>query len=115
VLDTKKDEVVSEIKIGADTHGIVLSKDGKRAYVSVRKEHFVAVVDVPGRKVLAKIPVSELPDIPDLSPDGKELWVTSRRAHAVDVIDLATNTKIHTIKVGLTAEPDPHGLVISAR
>lgn len=104
--------MVAELKVGADTHGIVLSPDGRRAYVTVRQEHQVAVIDVPGRKVIARVPVSQQPDIPDLSPDGKELWLTSRTARAVDVVDTTTHRKVATIPVGTTGNPDPHGLVI---
>jgi hypothetical protein len=31
------------------------------------------------------------------------------------VIDLGSNRKVLTLKVGVTAEPDPHGIVISSR
>jgi YVTN family beta-propeller protein len=92
---------------------VVISPNGKKAYVTVRKEHFVAVVDVSSRKVLFKIAVSGRPDIADISPDGKELWVTSRDAKAVDVIDLTTNRKVATIPVGTTGNPDPHGITIT--
>jgi len=66
-------------------------------------------VDTSTANVLAKIPVSELPDIIDITPDGKAVWLTSRKANAVDVIDTTANKKIATIPAG----NDPHGIVIS--
>jgi hypothetical protein len=41
IIATKEEKVTAELKVGADTHEIVLSTDGKPAYVSVRKEHVV--------------------------------------------------------------------------
>ncbi len=74
---------------------VVVSPDGARAYVSLQGTEddpgrHVAVVDVPGRRLVARVPVPAGPTGLALHPDGRWLVVLSRFADRASVIDTRT-------------------------
>lgn len=62
IFSTERDEKIGEITVGAGTHGIAFSGDGKTAYVSNQNAGTVSVIDVATRSVKATIPVGAKPN-----------------------------------------------------
>lgn len=108
----------SEISLGApaapDTantgtlpDALVLSNDGRTAYVAEADQDAIAVVDLATHNVKT-ISVNPYPNAPfgiapnglGLSPDGQRLYVTEGMLNAVGVYSLADNTWLGQIPVG---------------
>ncbi|WP_161486062.1 bifunctional YncE family protein/alkaline phosphatase family protein [Desulfotomaculum copahuensis] len=86
---------------------LVLSRDGKTAYVAETDNNAIAVVDLAGRSV-KRISVNPYPKAPFgiapnglcLSPDGNRLYVTEGMLNAVGVYSLAGKTWLGQVPVG---------------
>ncbi|PBB79943.1 hypothetical protein CK218_18415 [Mesorhizobium sp. WSM3879] len=108
------------IPTGIGAHGLVVSRDGKRLYVSNRGSHkmeqgradgpgSVTVIDFATRSVVAQwpIPGGGSPDMGNVSADGKQLWLSGRFDSEVYMID-TTSGAVTKIRVGV----EPHGLTV---
>ena len=88
--------------------GLVMTKDGKIAYVTLGHAAHVAVVDVPARKVLGYILVGKRPWGITLSRDEKTLYVANGLGDDVTIIDVATRKAKVSMPVGRV----PYGIVV---
>jgi len=79
---------------------IMLSRDGKRAWVSHGDSGDVRVLDPTTLDVLATIPVGPRAWWTALTPDGSRLYVTVGRAGEVAVIDTAAARVTSRIPAG---------------
>ena len=108
------------IPTGIGTHGFVVSRDGKRLYVSNRGSHkmeqgrargpgSVTVIDFATRSVVAQWPVpgGGSPDMGNISADGRQLWLSGRFDSEVYMFD-TTSGAVTRIPVGA----EPHGLTV---
>ena len=108
------------IPTGIGTHGFVVSRDGKRLYVSNRGSHrmeqgkakgpgSVTVIDFAARSVVAQWPVpgGGSPDMGNISADGRQLWLSGRFDSEVYMFD-TTSGAVTRIPVGA----EPHGLTV---
>jgi PQQ-dependent catabolism-associated beta-propeller protein len=80
--------------------GLVITKDGKTAYVGLGRANHVAVVDVATRKVTKYILVGERPWGLTLTADEKKLYVTNGLSDDVSIIDTQTLKTIKSVRVG---------------
>jgi YVTN family beta-propeller protein len=81
------------------------------AYVANLRASTVSVIDVPARRVVARVPVGAEPDGVAVSPDGSRIYVANFAGNSVSVIDAATRSVIATIPVdtgpvGVAVTPD---------
>lgn len=97
------------IAAGAMPHGIVVSRDGTRAYVANLMDGTVSVISTATNTVIATIPTGNGPSSVALSPNGTRAYASNYTAGTVSVINTATNTVISTIKVGA----NPYSVAIS--
>lgn len=81
------------LRLPGGPYDVVLSPDGTRAYVSVGQLDQVAVVDVPGRKVVARIPTGRRPRALSITKDGKTIAAANLTQGSVSFLDTATNTE----------------------
>jgi YVTN family beta-propeller protein len=106
------------ISTGIGTHGLCVSRDGKKLYVANRGSNSaprphgkgsVAVIDFATRKVEAvwPIPGGGSPDMGNVSVDGRWLWLSGRFDRVVYAINTTTG-EVKTIPVGV----QPHGLTV---
>jgi YVTN family beta-propeller protein len=93
--------VVGTIAVPGPTESIVVSPDGKRAYVTHfdffrRRPEGLLVIDLASEKVIALVPLEPggFHDVA-ITPDGKHAYVTSGKV--VSVVDTATNTVEATV------------------
>src|ERR1700681_589139 len=76
IIDPATNKVVGEIKGIEANHGIAVSPDGNRIYVSVESvEKVLNVVDGKTLQVIKRIPLSGVANLIDLTPDGRWLYV----------------------------------------
>ena len=110
VIDPYAFTRVEFIPTGKGAHGISLSRDATRMYVSNRAEGSVSVIDLATRKPVAKwdIPGGGSPDMGGLSADGATLWLSGRYNGEVYAFDTKDGRLLARIKVG----KGPHGLAV---
>jgi YVTN family beta-propeller protein len=76
---------------------VVVTPDGKRAFVANIGSGSVNAIDLAARKSLATIPTGAGAEGIDVTPDGKQVWVTNRGADTVTVIDAAALRVLATV------------------
>lgn len=99
-IDTESHAVVAKVRVGKHPAHVVLTPDGRFAYVNNAGEDTVSVVDVEARKVVATIPVGASPHGLRFSPDGKEAYVANLGGGTVSVIDTRERKEVARIPVG---------------
>jgi YVTN family beta-propeller protein len=113
IIDPATNKVVGEIKGIEANHGIAVSPDGTRIYVSVESvEKVLNVVDGKTLQVIKKIPLSGVANLVDMTPDGRWVYVAiaqewddlsafpqikAQPNGGVDVIDTVSMEKVKTI------------------
>src|SRR5882672_2180513 len=79
IIDPATNKVVGEIKGIEASHGIAVSKDGSRIYVSEEAQKTLDVVDGKTLEVIKRIPLSGgVPNLIGLTPDGRWIYVALR-------------------------------------
>ena len=100
IIDPATNKVVGMIDDIEVPHGLVISPDGRRIYVTDEALRTLDVVDAKTLKVGKRIPLSGRPNNVDVSKDGAYVYVGIRQAPgAVDVIDTASLTNVKSIPV----------------
>jgi DNA-binding beta-propeller fold protein YncE len=110
VLDGAATGVIREIPTGAGAHGLYLSRDATRLYVTNRHEGTISVLDAYTGAPVTKwqIPGGGSPDMGNVTADGSQLWLSGRYDRSVYVLSTADGHLIQTIAVGT----GPHGLCV---
>jgi PQQ-dependent catabolism-associated beta-propeller protein len=108
VVGTLKFEVKGARAEDISPVGIQMTKDGKRAFVSLGKANHVAFVDVPGRKVTNLVLVGKRAWNVTLDKAEARLYVVNGMSDDVTVVDVAGAKALKSIPVGRV----PYGLVI---
>jgi DNA-binding beta-propeller fold protein YncE len=110
VLDGSATRILREIPTGRGAHGLYLSRDARRLFVTNRHEGSISVLDAYTGAALAtwRIPGGGSPDMGNVTADGNQLWLSGRYDHAVYVLSTADGHLIHKIAVGA----GPHGLCV---
>lgn len=110
VLDRAATTVQRFVPTGRCAHGLYLSRDAKRLFVSNRGEGSVSVLDAGTAEPVTKwnIPGGGSPDMGNLTADGTQLWLSGRYDNAVYVLSTVDGALIRKIPVG----SGPHGLIV---
>jgi DNA-binding beta-propeller fold protein YncE len=110
VLDGAATKVVRFIATGMGAHGLYLSRDDTKLYVTNRMEGSVSVLDAYTGVIDAKwtIPGGGSPDMGNITADGSQLWVSGRYNGVVYVMSTTDGSLIRKIPVG----NGPHGLCV---
>jgi YVTN family beta-propeller protein len=98
LVDTHKNEVRGEIKFlpkgfrpeDVTPVGIIMTRDGRTAYVTLGRANHVARVDVKSHTVKDYLLTGNRPWGIALSPDEKTLYVTNGQSDDMAVIDTAS-------------------------
>jgi DNA-binding beta-propeller fold protein YncE len=95
---------------GRGAHGLYLSRDSRRLFVSNRDEGSISVISFATRRPIAKwqIPGGGSPDMGGVSADGRVLWLSGRYHAVVYAISTRTGRLLHRIAVG----QGPHGMAV---
>ncbi len=88
--------------------GIVMTRDGQRAFVALGRANHVAFIDVAARKVTDLVLVGKRAWNVTLDKAEQRLWVVNGLSDDVTVVDVAGAKAIKSIPVGRV----PYGLVL---
>ncbi len=68
LIDVASMKVAATIETGAGAHGVVVDRDGRRAFVTNTYANTVSVIDITARKVVATVPVGKGPNGISIAP-----------------------------------------------
>lgn len=92
VVDTKARKVVAQIPTGQiESHMLVITSDGRRAYTANVHPGNISVLDLKNRSVIKTIPVAKLIQRVSISPDGRQVFTHDQDSPRIAVIDTAKN------------------------
>src|SRR5262245_3047726 len=108
VLDTGTNRVQSTIPVPQGPHGIVITPDGRKVYVSSDGASTVSVIDTQTDKIVKSIEVGTNPHGLAISPDGRQVLVGAFGTNQVLLIDTSTDQIVRRLPV-----PMPHNSALS--
>jgi DNA-binding beta-propeller fold protein YncE len=117
IIDPLRRKVVDSLPTGEpESHMMVISSDGRRAYTSNVGPGTVSALDIPGKKVLAVIPISRMAQRIAISMDDKWVFTSDQIDPNIAVIDTTTNTvqtriPLTDFSYGMAPTPDGHYLL----
>ncbi len=100
VIDTGTNTVTARVTVGMHPAHVVVSPDGRFAYVTNGGDNTVSVIDTATRSLVTTIPVGLFPHGLRISPDGKEVYVANLKGGTVSVIDTASQKEVVQVPVG---------------
>src|SRR6266853_1773062 len=108
VIDTGAGAVVATVSVVTGPHGMGVTPDGRRVFVSGDSSSGVSVIDTATDRVIKTIEVGKTPHGIAITPDGKTAYVTSQEPgkFALVVVDLASRSVIRAVALK-TAPRDP--------
>jgi YVTN family beta-propeller protein len=119
VIDPVKQEVVDTLPTGEpESHMMVLSGDGKRAYTSNVGAGTISAIDIDQKKVISVVHVSEMAQRIGISKDDRWVFTSDQTEPNVAVIDTGTNELTSRIPLddygfGLTPTHDGQNLLVA--
>jgi len=119
IIDPKTLKVLGALPTGQEqSHMAVLSHDGKRAYTANVGPGTISVIDVPGRKVLKVIKISENTQRISMTPDDKWVFTADQTKPQMVAIDTTKNEvakwiSMEGIGYGSTVTPDGKWLLVA--
>ncbi len=112
-IDIHSRKVVAEIPTGRpESHMLVISPDGSRAYTANVSTGSISVLDLRKHALVTVIPVAKMVQRLSLSSDGKWLFTHDQDAPRIAVIDTSSNTISRWIDIPSTvysSQPTPDG------
>src|SRR5262245_38422801 len=99
VLDTSTHRVLSTIPVPPGPHGLVITPDGRKVYVSSDGAATVSVIDTATDRVVRSIEVGPTPHGLAMAPDGHRVLVAGFGANQVVSIDTASDQIVGQIPV----------------
>ena len=105
VVDARRGTVVGQLPLGLDPNQMTLTKDERFAYVPMRGESKVAVVQLNPLRLVKKLPSLTGPHDAYTSPDGSRIFVGAQFDTGIVVIDPATQSVLHHIKTDFGVRP----------
>jgi YVTN family beta-propeller protein len=103
VVDPATRKVIAEIPTGAiESHMIVISPDGSRAYTANVAAGSVSVLNLKKRSLITVIPVAKTVQRISISADGKWVFTHDQETPRIAVISTASNKVDHWISVPAT-------------
>ena len=100
------------VDVGMAPHGISITSDGLRAFVTCQFSHSVSVIDVRARKVIYTLFNVNSAFLSVLSPDNRRLYVGNFDGSSYTVIDTSTYRILSTVPIA--GGNDLSGLAITA-
>lgn len=100
VVDTTSNAVTARISVGKDPAHVVISPDGRRAYVTNGGDNTVSVIDASNKQLITTLSVGLYPHGLRVSPDGKEVYVANLKGGTVSIIDTAALAVVAHLPVG---------------
>jgi YVTN family beta-propeller protein len=100
VIDATTDAVLAKVAVGLHPAHVVLTPDGRFAYVTNGGDNTLSVIDASTQRLVSTISVGKFPHGIRVSPDGKQAYVANLKGNTVSVVDTASQKEVTQIPVG---------------
>lgn len=100
VIDATTDAVLAKVPVGLHPAHVVLTPDGRFAYVTNGGDNTLSVIDAATQRRVSTIAVGKFPHGIRVSPDGKQAYVANLKGNTVSVVDTASQKEVTQIQVG---------------
>ena len=100
VIDAATDVVVAKVPVGLHPAHVVLTPDGRFAYVTNGGDNTLSVIDATTQRGVSTIAVGKFPHGIRVSPDGAQAYVANLKGGTVSVVDTASQKEVMQIPVG---------------
>jgi YVTN family beta-propeller protein len=97
IIDARRGVIVEQLYLGTDPNQLAITRDGRFAYVPLRGEDAIAVVQLEPLTLIKKIPCAKGPHDAYTSADGSRIFVGAQYGSAIIVIDPAAQTLLYTL------------------
>ena len=101
VFDLATNQLLSQLKLGAEAYACKLSLDKKILYISLWGDKKVLIYDIESAKITAEIAVGDHPNELLLNKKGNYLFVANSQDNSVSVINTKNNTVVETLSAAL--------------
>jgi YVTN family beta-propeller protein len=108
VLDTRTRQVLRTIPVPAGPHGLVITPDGAKVFVSSDGASTVTVIDTATDTIVDAIDVGQTPHGLAISSDGREVLVAGFGTNQAELLDTSTDQIVGRVPI-----PQPHNSAIS--
>ena len=99
IVDMESLNVIGDIKVGDHIHGVCVSPDAKKLFVTVESDHSLRIVDTATRTTLGTVNLSGRPNQCATSGDGKYVAVPIRDKDNVEIIDVAQQKSVKSLPI----------------
>jgi YVTN family beta-propeller protein len=119
IIDPRQQKLVGSVPTGQpESHMLVISPDGRRAYTSNVGPGTVSVLDLVARKTIKVIPVAKTDQRISLSVDGRFVFTADQDQPRLAVIDTSKNEvtqwiPMPSIAYGTAPTRDGHWLLVT--
>jgi YVTN family beta-propeller protein len=103
VVDARSGRIAAQLAIGRDPNQMTLSPDGRFAYVPMRGEDAVAVVELEPLRLVKKIPMNKGPH--DAYTGGRRIYVGAQFGNAIGVFDPDSQSLLYQIETADGVRP----------
>jgi YVTN family beta-propeller protein len=108
IVDLKSpEEPARKIALEGNPYTCLVSRDGKRVFISLWDRDQIAVYDVANSRIEAEVGVGEHPNDLAESPDGGRLFVADANRNSVSIVDVQNWKVTETISTSLTPDALP--------
>ena len=98
-ISTAKSKVLKTVYIGRSPHEATFNPSGSQAWISVRGESYISVIDANKLIEIKQIPVADGPGMVAFTPDGKWAYICSSFTAEVDVVNATSYAIVKRIPV----------------
>lgn len=109
VIDTKSDHVLKHIALPMGVHGVVITPDGSRVFVSSDESNTITAINAASDEIAGSIPTGKAPHGLAISQNGKHLYAAIFGDNQVLDIDVDSLKVVRTFDA-----PAPHNIAISS-
>jgi YVTN family beta-propeller protein len=96
---------------GAPAHGLAITPDGKKLWVTSKYYGYVAAYSWPDCRLLKVVRVGSHPEWLTIAPDGENLYVAIAGEDVVVVVNNQTMNVVQTIPVGAVPKRNTSGML----
>ena len=105
VVDARTGTIVNQIFVGKDPNQMTLTKDGRFAFLPIRGEDAVAIIQLDPLTLVKKIPMSKGPHDAYTSANGGRVFIGAQYGNSIGVFDPASQSLLYELPTSEGVRP----------
>ncbi|MEO8130988.1 MAG: hypothetical protein ABJF23_20855 [Bryobacteraceae bacterium] len=112
IVELSSRRITAQVRIGSSVGAVRFRQDGNALLIANTGDRMLSVLEMPGAKVVANLPLAVRPDNLCFSPDGGQLFITGE---GMDVVVVIFPYRIPEVKETVLAGRAPAAMCASQR